>query len=432
MKRLNFKKFEAGGITILMILMAFLAVLPTAGADMTYPDQTLTGGFQVGHFDDIWDLTVSPITISFTYDANGLVDDAGAHAWAELGVRTVGKGDFNPVGPVYVCNYDYTTDLIADKDINVGEVHIWNEKDIIYVKYLITSPGCKIKETRLHITNDWTLIPQKKDGKPDTKKFMLKEKHHPEVTEYTYSYDITSLRGQDLYVAAYAKVKIDKKGDKKAWGAGVNFPWKDWATYTPVQPSCTPASGAGVWLATDYDGTPNTFDPDPPGAPTLDLDDKMILQRQGGQGEGAYNLPSVPPVPGNNHRFWWDRDGVDPWQNPETANTGGIYHIVINLTMIDATTGTAYMSIQTLDQGFETDGNWNTIELYPAGMTFTGDMEHLQVFYGLYGYGATHSVTFSNINVVGSTHATIHPRSIPQMEHPFIVWILRTIMQRFQ
>jgi hypothetical protein len=32
-------------------------------------------------------------------------------------------------------------------------------------------------------------------------------------------------------------------------------------------------------------------------------------------------------------------------------------------------------------------------------MTFTGDMTNLQVFYGLSGYGATHSVTFSNITV---------------------------------
>ncbi|RZN33441.1 MAG: hypothetical protein EFT35_10680 [Methanophagales archaeon ANME-1-THS] len=57
------------------------------------------------------------------------------------------------------------------------------------------------------------------------------------------------------------------------------------------------------------------------------------------------------------------------------------------------------MNIRGLDQGFETDGNWNTIELTPAGMTFTGDVKHLQVFYGLYGYGATHSVSFTGITV---------------------------------
>ncbi len=57
------------------------------------------------------------------------------------------------------------------------------------------------------------------------------------------------------------------------------------------------------------------------------------------------------------------------------------------------------MKINGLWQGFETDGNWDTIELTPASMTFTGDMKHLQIFYGLYGYGATHSATFSDITV---------------------------------
>lgn len=166
--------------------------------------------------------------------------------------------------------------------------------------------------------------------------------------------------------------------------------------------------GAGVWLATDYDWTVNTFDP----SPTLDMDDKLILQKGGGMGEGAYSLPSIPPTipptPGNNHRVWFDRDGVDEWQaqNPlafdgGTYNTEGTYEVVITLHANDATSGKAYMTINGLDQGFETDGNWITIELTPAGMTFSGDMTKMQVFYGLSGYGATHSVAFNNINVGG-------------------------------
>ena len=156
-----------------------------------------------------------------------------------------------------------------------------------------------------------------------------------------------------------------------------------------------------MWLATDYDWSVDTFDPDPPGSPTLDLDDKLILQKAGGHGEGDYDLPSTPPNPWANHRVWWDRDGVDPWQNDETANTGGIYNIEITLQATSDTSGEAYMTINGLAQGFETDGNWSTIELTPAGMTFSGDMKHLRVFYGLFGYGATHSVTFESITVEG-------------------------------
>jgi len=250
-----------------------------------YGDVTLSGGYEAGHFNDVWDLTLCDMTLSATVDLNGMVDDSGAHAWSELGIRAYGGGDFNPT-------------------------------------------------------------------------------------------------------------------------------WK--------------SEGAGVWLATDYDWTVGTFDPDPATGPTLDMDDKLILQKGGGWGEGSYNLPSTPPAPGNNHRVWYDRDGVDPWQGAwpavdgGTYNTNGIYHVAIALHATDSTSGTAYMRINGLDQGFETDGNWNTMELTPAGMTFTGDMAGMQVFYGLYGDGAVHGVEFSNIAVSGCLNEppvvgdiTVSPSVVP-------------------
>ena len=52
-------------------------------------------------------------------------------------------------------------------------------------------------------------------------------------------------------------------------------------------------------------------------------------------------------------------------------------------------------------QGFKTNGDWTNIELKPAGMTWAGDMKNLQIFYGIYGYGATHSVAFKGCEVTG-------------------------------
>jgi hypothetical protein len=266
----------------LAVVLALGAVPTLASGPTTqdYGDVTLSGGFQAGHFADWWDLTEGDMVISFTYDAAGLVDDAGAHAWAELGVRSPCDGDFNPTWQV---------------------------------------------------------------------------------------------------------------------------------------------EGSGVWLATDYEWSANTFDPDPAGSPTLDLDDKLILQKAGGHGEGDYNLPSAPPNPWANHRIWFDRDGVDQWQalNPlaidgGTYNTGGTYDIVITLHATSETAGEAYMTINGLDQGFETDGDWKTMELSPAGMTFTGDMEHLRVFYGMFGYGATHTVVFEDITVDGHLG---EPPLAPCFEH---------------
>lgn len=259
---------------LLLVFLGFIFVSMESNTDTSvtvcYDDITLSGGFQSGHFPQVWDLIACDLVISFTYDANGLVDDFGgsAHAWSELGLRTVGYGDFNPT---------------------------------------------------------WMV------------------------------------------------------------------------------------EGAGVWLATDYDWAANTFDPDPPGSPTLDLDDKLILQKAGGHGEGDYNLPSTPPNPWANHAVWFDRDGVDQWQaqmwgaiDGVTYNTGGTYDVVITLHATSDTTGEAYMTINGEPQGFYVP-NWHSgpADLYPAGMTFTGDMTKMQVFYGLYGYGAMHSVDFKNITVTG-------------------------------
>jgi len=262
-------------VALLLLLVPTVAGAASAPTTLYYGDVSLSGGLQAGNFPQVWDLTACDVTLSFTYDGNGLVDSVDtdadgwqdAHAWAELGVRAVGYGNFNPT-------------------------------------------------------------------------------------------------------------------------------WQ--------------SEGAGVWLATDYHWAVNTFDPDPLGSPTLDLDDKLILQKGGGWDESYYNLASTPPNPWANHRIWFDRDGIDQWQaqNPlavdgGTYNTGGTYDVVITLHADNSTSGTAYMTINGLDQGFETDGNWNTMELSPAGMTFTGDMTQMQVFYGLYGYGATHSISFSDITVTG-------------------------------
>jgi hypothetical protein len=272
------KLFIAILITCVSVLVIFTGTsFIYADTTINYGNQTLSGGFESHNFSDVWDLTQGNLVISFTYDANGLVDAdpdinewaGGDHAWAELGIRdTSTSGNFNP-----------------------------NNK--------------------------------------------------------------------------------------------------------------------GIWLATDHNeawppAQVDTFAPDPEGAPILDMDDKLILQKQSGIGEGGYDLPSSPPVPGNNHRFWFDRDGVDQWQDDSplavdggTYNTGGTFDIVITLQSTGDNTGNAFMTINGLNQGFETDGNWNTMELTPSGMTFTGDMKHMQVFYGIYGYGATHLVAFNNINVTG-------------------------------
>ncbi|MDD1648685.1 MAG: hypothetical protein LUQ42_05310, partial [Methanomicrobiales archaeon] len=148
-----------------LMLALLVCAVPAMGA--TYPDQTLSGGYQAGHFNDVWDLTAGDMTLSFTYDGNGLVDDAGTHAWSELGVRSVGSGDFNPMLTVY---WTKTIDLFAGQNIDVGNVMIQRVGNLLYITY-VTSDNWALTETHLavgtiDVNGVCTGITQTKKGNP--------------------------------------------------------------------------------------------------------------------------------------------------------------------------------------------------------------------------------------------------------------------------
>jgi len=267
------RKLVYTSMLVLLLVMMPLPAAAKAPVTLSKGSVTLSGGFDSGHFEEYWDLKKGDLVIAFTYDADGLMDDAGAHAWAQLGVRSPCDADFNPTSEV---------------------------------------------------------------------------------------------------------------------------------------------EGSGVWLGTDYDWTADTFDDDPADSPTLDMDDKLILQKGEGMGEAYYNLPLVPPNPAANYAVWFDRDGVSPGQEDlwgaidgVTYNTRGAYDVVIRLHATSDSTGEAYMAVNGQSQGFYVpDWHSGQPDLMPAGLTFTGDMRHLQVFYGLKGNDATHThtVAFEGITIVGMLH----------------------------
>lgn len=155
----------------------------------------------------------------------------------------------------------------------------------------------------------------------------------------------------------------------------------------------------GVGWVIDYDY--NYPDPDD----TQDLDDKHALQASGGRGEGDYDVLDIDwntVLPrfgsGNNFGIWFDRDGVDQWQDDMWGNlgpggvgsgdglrynTGGIYNIVITYHAMDDGLGVMFATVNGYPQGFYTSWLNGPPQLYPAGLSFKGDMKHMQVFAGL-------------------------------------------------
>ncbi|MEI2618429.1 MAG: hypothetical protein V9F06_12520 [Thermomicrobiales bacterium] len=402
-------------------LLALLLVPIAQAADTNLGDLSLSSSNWAedsGNFPGIWDLTQGDMTISFTYDGNGLVDASGAHAWAELGVRSLHSGGFN-FNPNSRYTYNTTTfDLRAEgSSTDVGDVTVSSDETNIYVKFVVNSgSNCTIARTRVQAGSSVSGFPRTWWGDAVPSRFNHQTIHSPQVIEYVYTISRSEVGDGDVYVAANAQIYCDTQRNPRsrivrtcidAWAGGVPFSRIGDTRYAIYDSSATRVDGSGVWFASDYDWTAGTFGPDPAGSPSLDIDDKFTISRFGGHAEGDYNLPQTPPDPWNNTHFWFDRDDVDQWQAamwgmaPRVSyNTNGIYHVVITLHATSATAGTAYMTVNGASQGFYSNG-WKDAEpeIYPAGMTFTGDMQQLQVFYGLLGYGATHSVTFSDITI---------------------------------
>jgi hypothetical protein len=188
----------------------------------------------------------------------------------------------------------------------------------------------------------------------------------------------------------------------------------------------------GGWMVSDSDVWTDSDGLTEMGVPkdsTQDLDDKHALQASGGRGEGDYDVlldsPDTvldPPIGSfNNHGIWFDRDGVDQWQanmwgnlgpggvgsgDGLRYNTGGIYDIVITYHAIDDGLGVMFATVNGYQQGFYTIWVNGPPQDYPAGLSFKGDMKHMQVFAGLWSPSAPTghdygSAMLSDITVTG-------------------------------
>jgi hypothetical protein len=132
-------------------------------------------------------------------------------------------------------------DLIAGQHIDVGEVHIWNTEDNLYVKY-VTTDGWYLTGTHVHVCKyggvDDPLMyfePMTKSGNPKVGRFDY-HMSHPFVQEYTYEIPWGEDWSETVVIAAHAEVvHITEDGvidqDETAWAEGSGFPGRNWAMY---------------------------------------------------------------------------------------------------------------------------------------------------------------------------------------------------------
>jgi len=110
--------------------------------------------------------------------------------------------------------------LYAGQDIDVGNVTVWNEDGIVYVRYQ-TSGDWVMTETHLDVKGNETDIPQSpakkgnggggknkgENGNPIPGHFGNQTEHDPSVADFTYNVDVSGLGDDTLAIAAHAEVQ---------------------------------------------------------------------------------------------------------------------------------------------------------------------------------------------------------------------------------
>lgn len=140
----------------------------------------------------------------------------------------------------------------------VREIHVLNDEKEITVKFhLLYGPkGLVLGTTHVHLAVDVKDIPQK-NGNPIPGRFdHSKEPDSFNETKYHIPIPKGLGPGDEVCIAAHAEIMIvgDRTIYETGWGAGEDFPGRNWAMYMvykiqkPEQaPAASPASKTTVW-----------------------------------------------------------------------------------------------------------------------------------------------------------------------------------------
>jgi hypothetical protein len=128
--------------------------------------------------------------------------------------------------------------LLAGQTIDAGTVTVWNDAELLYVRFDLTN-GWAIGKSHLATAPTLDGIPQTKKGNPIVGHFPYATDHTPAVTQFLYAIELEDAGyavGDQILLATHAEALLFDEsgsiiGQEGAWADGEDFPWKNWATY---------------------------------------------------------------------------------------------------------------------------------------------------------------------------------------------------------
>ena len=254
-----------------------------------------------------------------------------------------------PGAHAHTADDPFATDLIAGggnpaSAIDVGDVMVWNDGEQLFVRYVVTAQDWCLTETHNHVATSADAIPQTKKGNPIPGKFNFSATLDC-VTSLTFVVPLTWGPGVELFIAAHASLEnpsvVYSNGPwtETAWGAGFDFPGRNWATYftDTVQEAATGSLGDFVWRDQNQNGVQDAGEPGIPGVEVqlLDSPGGSLLATTVTDANGNYQFLDLPPgdyvarfVPPAGYVFTVPNAGGDPTKDsdadPATGETAVI------------------------------------------------------------------------------------------------------------
>jgi hypothetical protein len=212
--------------------------------------------------------------------------------------------------------------------------------------------------------------------------------------DITYKVDLSHLTQSAPTESIFLQIGIREQGD---------------LDFNPGNPSPAPGGKGGWMLSTIGDLGPGGVEP------VADLDDHHLLQSAADVYELGYDATAANTIVApfgtyQSHGLWFDRDAVSPDQAMQvtsidggTYNTGGVYRIAIRVHALEPRLGTMFATVNNVPQGFFRTVWANTLpDIYPAGLSLSGDVTRMQVFVGLNRQaGVSGDVLVSELRVAG-------------------------------